>query len=71
MARDSSRPIGGHIRRVIIARCPECDTDADLKPGPLNEDRTIEYRKCEVGHTVEFPPTLWSGPGDATETGIF
>ncbi len=47
-------------------QCPDCGTSVFLSPGPLNADRTVEYRRCEDGHVVETTPHFFCAPSDAT-----
>lgn len=71
MKEMSGTNYGTKVNRWILSPCYECnDMGASLSPGLLNEDETIEYRKCEEGHTVESEPLFWAPLGEATETGI-
>lgn len=56
-----------HVKRHINGWCTECDDSRSLRPGPLNDDKTIEYRTCEEGHTVLSEPLFYCAPGEATE----
>lgn len=61
---------GTKIDRWLVGHCPECGSSADLAPGPLNDDESIEYRKCTEGHVVESEPIFWAPTGESTENGI-
>lgn len=59
--------LGSKVVETIIGRCPRCETEEALKPGPLNEARTVEYRRCEeCDQVVESKPYFYCLTKDAT-----